>query len=164
MTQPKKMGGLGFKDLEIFNIFLLARQPWRTLTNPDSLSSKLLKAIYYPEGEFWDNELGSHPSQIWRTLLEGRDFMSKGLIRLIGDGRSTKIWNNNWLPRESSLGTLAFLSPDLPKMVSALIDEANCSWNTVAIDALFLPIDADVIKNIPIPTTPTPDFWELYFE
>src|SRR3954464_15547576 len=44
LTQPKHMGGLGFRDLEVFNITLLCRQTWRLLTEPTSLSSQILKA------------------------------------------------------------------------------------------------------------------------
>ena len=73
MTKPKHLGGLGFRDLEIFNLALLARQAWRTLTDESSLSSKILKSVYFPECSLLEAELGPQPSQIWRAILDGQD-------------------------------------------------------------------------------------------
>lgn len=100
MTRPKHVGGLGFRDIEIFNLALLARQAWRVLDDPDSLSAQVLKAAYFPGSDLLGAELGSHPSQIWRAILGGRDILSQGIIRRIGDGETTMIWEQNWIPRD----------------------------------------------------------------
>ena len=92
MTQPKVMGGLGFKDFELFNLFLLARQAWRILQNPNTLSARMLKAVYFPSSDFLGPGLGSHPSQIWRAIVEGKDVLKQGLIIRIVNGRDTGIW------------------------------------------------------------------------
>ena len=80
MTRPKHLGGLGFRDMEIFNLALLARQAWRVLTEPESLSARILKAAYFPETTLLDAELGGRPSQIWRGILDGRDMLRLGII------------------------------------------------------------------------------------
>jgi hypothetical protein len=94
MTQPKYDGGLGFRDIELFNIALLARQAWRILTEPTSLSARILKGVYFPCSGFLSADLGSHPSQIWWAIMEWRDALKLGLIRRIGDGRSTDAWSD----------------------------------------------------------------------
>jgi hypothetical protein len=39
----------------------------------NSLSTRILKAIYFPISSIVEAELGSHPSKIWRSISEGRD-------------------------------------------------------------------------------------------
>lgn len=50
LTLKKCGGGIGFKDLRLFNQALLARQAWSLLEYPDSLCARMLKAKYYPRG------------------------------------------------------------------------------------------------------------------
>jgi hypothetical protein len=83
MIQPKYAGGLGFRDIELFNLALLARQAWRVLQVPDSLSARVLKAVYFPNGDILSAVVGPHPSQVWRAILEGRDALKVGLIKRI---------------------------------------------------------------------------------
>jgi hypothetical protein len=64
MAMPKYKGGLGFRDIEIFNLALLARQVWRLLMEPSSLSARVLKAIYFPSSDILHAQVGSAPSQI----------------------------------------------------------------------------------------------------
>lgn len=86
MTQPKFLRGLGFRDIELFNLALLARQAWRVMQEPGSLSARILKAVYFPSGGFLDAELGSRPSRVWRSIVDGREVLVEGLIRRIGSG------------------------------------------------------------------------------
>lgn len=42
-------------------------------------------------------------SPTWRSLEHGLDLLKKGVISRIGNGENTRIWGDNWLPREGSL-------------------------------------------------------------
>jgi hypothetical protein len=92
MTKPKFLGEIGFRDIEIFNLALLARQVWRILQEPSSLSARILKAVYFLDVDFLSAGLGSSPSRIWRTSVDGKGILEQGMIRRIGIGEETFIW------------------------------------------------------------------------
>lgn len=150
--------------MELFNLALLAKQGWRILQNPETLSARILKAVYFPSVNFLEAELGSRPSQIWRAILEGREVLKQGIIRRIGNGRSTWIWADNWLPRSSLLRPVVPLKEQRPVMVSELIDQSSATWRDDMLTYHFLPMDIEVIKQIPIPTLNLEDFWSWHFE
>jgi hypothetical protein len=164
MTQPKSDGGLGFRDIELFNLALLARQAWRLLQEPGSLSARVLKAVYYPDADLLEAELGSHPSQVWRSLLEGRDALKLGLIRRIGDGATTHAWRDNWLPREERMMPVAPRKQGAPQRVCDYIDNTTASWKEDKLEEFFWPMDVEVIKGIPLCTRRQEDFWAWQFE
>jgi hypothetical protein len=50
--KAKSKGGMGFKNLRVFNEALLAKQGWGLITNPQSLVARMFKAKYYPRCNF----------------------------------------------------------------------------------------------------------------
>ncbi|KAL4318670.1 hypothetical protein GQ457_18G009820 [Hibiscus cannabinus] len=50
LCQPKVVGGMGFKDLHLFNISLLGKQLWRLLSEPGSLLYRTFRAKYFLMG------------------------------------------------------------------------------------------------------------------
>lgn len=65
-------GGLGFKDVDMFNLALLAKQWWRITHVVDLLSSKILRAKYCSGGSFDLATNGRCDSFIWSSLLVGK--------------------------------------------------------------------------------------------
>lgn len=105
MTAPKSLGGMGFRDLGLFNQAMLARQGWRILTDPNSLCARVLKGRYFPDSDFWNASQPSGASFTWRSILFGRELLKKGVRWGIGNGTSVKIINDFWIPRiKSSVG------------------------------------------------------------
>jgi hypothetical protein len=78
LVLPKYLGGMGFKDLILFNQALLAKQAWRLITYPDSLCARVLKAKYFPNGNLLDTVVAGDASQTWRAIEHGLDLLKKG--------------------------------------------------------------------------------------
>lgn len=164
MIKPKIWGGLGFRDIELFNLALLARQAWRILNEPNSLSARILKAVYYPDVDFLDAAQGTSPSRVWRAIIDGKDVLAQGIIRRIGTCETTNIWSMNWLPRDGQLRPLSTSRPNAPQLVHELINPLNLSWDQQKLDLFFYPMDAEVINSIPLTTRRQADFWAWHYE
>ena len=78
MVVSKSKGGLGFRDLELFNDAMLAKQVWRLLDKPDSLCARVLKGRYYPDGDFLQAGCPASASTTWKAIINGREYSRGG--------------------------------------------------------------------------------------
>ncbi|XP_021724434.1 uncharacterized protein LOC110691788 [Chenopodium quinoa] len=95
---PKSHGGLGFQDMRNLNRALLAKQAWRIMTNEDSLMSKVLKGKYFPNSSFLEAKISPNMSYTWRSILGARDVLEMGARKVVGDGTTTLIRKDPWIP------------------------------------------------------------------
>lgn len=98
MCTSKEEGGLGFRELKQFNLAMLAKQGWRLVNNDNPLVTNMMKARYFPNGDFLNATLGENPSYMWRSILSAQEFVKQGCRKRIGNGDSTKVWKVPWLP------------------------------------------------------------------
>lgn len=161
---PKSMGGLGFRDMRLFNQALLARQAWRLIQFPDSLCARLLKAKYFPNSELIDAVFLGDSSVTWKSLEYGLQLLKKGLIWRIGDGTKVRIWRDRWIPRESSLMLAGAAGRCRLRWVSQLIKQDDRSWDADLIWRICNPFDAIEILKIKLPQYQTEDFLAWHYE
>jgi hypothetical protein len=102
LVTPKSHGSLEFRDMRLFNQ-ALAHQGWRLITYPNSLCSKVPKAKYFSQGSILDMAPAGEASLMWRAIEYGIELLKLGVVHWIGDGESTHIWRDNWIPRPSGL-------------------------------------------------------------
>ena len=151
MGRAREKGGLGFRDLELFNMALLAKQGWRLLQFPDLLVAKIFKEKYYPHGSFLDSTLGRQPSYAWRSIYNAKNLLTKGLLWRVGDGTSIKIWTDRWLPTVGSHkveSPVNVLSTDA--RVCDLLDTNTNWWKTDLVSSIFGVGEAEAICSIPV--------------
>ena len=149
LTQAKNRGGMGFRELSLFNSAILAKQGWRLVQSPNSLVSRVLKAKYYPNQSFLEASIKGNPSLIWRSICGAKQVLIDGLIWRVGTGENIKIWKDSWLigsPCSKILSAPWVLEANA--MVSELINHEQGCWNSELIDQIFLPTDAVAIKQI----------------
>jgi hypothetical protein len=100
MACPKEDGGLGFRDFQMFNMAMVAKQGWNMINKPNSLVAKIFKARYFPRSSLLDSNLGNNPSFTWRSIWRSKQVLLYGCRWSIGDGSNIKVMGEPWLRRE----------------------------------------------------------------
>lgn len=85
LSMPKREGGLGFRDLEIFNQALLSKQVWRIMQHPNCLMARIIRARYFPDGDILKATLKKKASYAWKSILHGRDLITRGMRFIVGN-------------------------------------------------------------------------------
>lgn len=72
VTLPKKEGGLGLRDICLWNKTLCLNLIWRLFTAKDSLWASWVKEYKIKGGNFWAIDASKATSSPWRSLLSLR--------------------------------------------------------------------------------------------
>ncbi|KAK3194099.1 hypothetical protein Dsin_025409 [Dipteronia sinensis] len=144
---PKNCGGLGFKDLSLFNQALLAKQAWRIVSDPSSLASRVIQAKYFKQTDFLNAPIKAGCSHIWRSLVWGRSLLAKGLRWAVGDKNSIRVFKDCWLPRPCSFKPITF-DHGIDIRVADLMNRPRTGWDMEKLNRILLPTDKEVILSI----------------
>ncbi|CAA7029802.1 unnamed protein product [Microthlaspi erraticum] len=124
LTRGKSEGGLGIRDIQDFNDALLSKLSWRILTKPDCLLARILKGKYFQNQSFLDCTLNTGCSHGWRGIMIGRDLLKEKLGKVIGNGDTTRVWEDPWLSTKE---------PIIP------MGPAPLAYKNLRVKDLFLP-------------------------
>ncbi|KAA3465127.1 Ribonuclease H-like superfamily protein [Gossypium australe] len=145
MCIPKANGGLGFKNLESFNMTLLTKQRWKIIMQPNCLFARVIN-----RSDFMQAELGAYPSVTWRSIWGARRILEEGIGWRVGNGEGINIWNDAWIPGPGngrvqcqSIGTRFTIVADL-------IDKDTSTWKHNIIRSLFGEEQLKRILAIPL--------------
>lgn len=164
LVASKKDGGLGMRDLLMFNKALLAKQAWRIIKFGHSLLPKTLKNKYHPHTSFMETKVSPICSFTWRSIMSARDLIKKGLKKVVGSGHEVNIWEDSWVPRLPQFHIFCYgaCEEDGPQVVSDLM--VGREWNVELLNQLFTSWEVEAIRSIvPIASNARVDTWAWNF-
>jgi hypothetical protein len=106
VCKPKKLGGLGVRDVRAVNISLLAKWRWRLLEDDQVMWKEVLK------GKYSDAVIGSviigenckpwFSSVWWKDICSvgvnlDSNWFAQGVKKVLGNGNQTAFWSDIWL-------------------------------------------------------------------
>jgi hypothetical protein len=124
---------------------MLSWQAWRLLTNPDTLCGQVLKAKYFPHSDVLQCVPQNGISYSWRSILKVADLIKEGLIWRIRNGEKVRIWEDPWLPRDTTRKPITPRSASLLTRVSELINPITGDWDVQLVQDILWLEDANEI-------------------
>lgn len=150
LTQAKRVGGMGFRDLRPFDLVMLAKQGWRFLHNQELLVYRCFKARYFSRFSFLDAADSPNNSYVWKGILAGQLVLKKGICWRVSDGASIHPLRDKWIPNHPSH---MILFPPTEEQwewrVSNLIDPFLRCWDKESVLLNFHKEDVEAILRIP---------------
>jgi hypothetical protein len=96
LCYPKKEGGLGLKDLEVWNHASMLRHVWNLFARSGSIWVAWIKENILKNKSFWDIGVSQNSSWCWRKLLKLRVLAKHFLKFDVGDGENIHLWLDHW--------------------------------------------------------------------
>ncbi|KAK3212224.1 hypothetical protein Dsin_016930 [Dipteronia sinensis] len=152
LCRNKSAGGLGFRDLSMFNQALLAKQGWRLVKYPNSLVARVLRGAYFLTSSFLKADCKQMCSLIWSSLCWGKGLLECGSRWRVGSGNSIRIYDDRWLPRPV---TFKVISPCVQNNIYLVrhLRTVSGGWNNQLVRRLFFKEDVEMILSIPLSNT-----------
>ncbi|KAL0336959.1 UNVERIFIED_CONTAM: hypothetical protein Scaly_1971000 [Sesamum calycinum] len=120
LCDSKLKGGLGFRQLSLFNIAI----------------------------DIFSASSGWRPSFTWRSLMVAQSLFRAGCRWRVGSGSSIRVWNDPWLPQPISFKPITPPPPSSMNLrVLDFIDSSLGDWDRAKIDEIFWPEDKEACCN-----------------
>lgn len=94
LCESKYVRGMRFRNLEVFNLALLAKQVWRLVHNHQSLFYKIFQTKYFPRISFLRLCPCRNSSFGWKGIYGAKKILMEGYRWRVGDGWIIKNWDD----------------------------------------------------------------------
>lgn len=113
--------------------------------------SQVMKARYFPNQHLFQIQKKGQDSWLWKSWLGAKNLVEKGVRWRVGDRRSIRIWEDNWIPTVGSWQVHCRKPASCPlTKVSELIDHQRLCWKHQLLGQFFSPQEVKQILSIPV--------------
>lgn len=95
---PRLEGGLGLRDIGLWNKNLCWKLIWNLFTKNDSLWVRWLRQYRLRDENFWNFDENKATSSTWRSLLSLCGLAARFLRPKLGNGQLLSFWYDRWTP------------------------------------------------------------------
>ena len=95
---PKEEGGLGFRNLLVWNQVQCLKFIWILLSSDTSLWADWHRSIHLSTRSFWTLSPAQSDSWVWKRLLKLRPLAAQFCFSVLGNGKKTSFWYDTWTP------------------------------------------------------------------
>ncbi|GKF92260.1 hypothetical protein Tco_0278979, partial [Tanacetum coccineum] len=96
VCRPKSKGGLGLKDLGVWNKAMIIRNLWNVATDKNSLWVKWTSTVKLKGKSVWAVNEEASDSWGWKNILKIRDEVRNFIMVTIGNGEKASLIYDNW--------------------------------------------------------------------
>ena len=146
VCKPKFLGGLGIRPANLFNNAALAKLAWKIIKDHDNWWVQIIRQKYLRNSNFFQATKKDSGSMAWKSILDCRSLLLKGLRWSVGNGRCINFWTFNWVYPFPLLNLLTDHQRDNIDWNSTISDFIqNNEWN---ITKLASVIDNDTVRKL----------------
>lgn len=144
----KRSGGMGFKNLYMFNMALLGKQVWRLMCQPELLVARLFKARYYQKNDIFEAKKGNNSSYVWKSIHEAIPMVKQGTRWKIGNKDKIRVFQDRWLMNGGLAQPAAQYNQLLQLNVKELLQPGQKSWNLDVLQHYLTPHSVCEARNV----------------
>lgn len=151
ICQTYDKGGLGIRNLKLFNQSLLLKAVWQVASNSDKIWVQVVRAKYFSRRGFWGVSGTRDVSRLWRSIQKLKPFFREQILWHVGDGQTIPCINQPWFPNWHIQVITTNVQRDAK--VADLYNTDTHEWNREAIRVLIGPdAEEDIITTARKPT------------
>ncbi|KAF7804493.1 putative LRR receptor-like serine/threonine-protein kinase [Senna tora] len=150
LRQPRWEGGLGIKNIKLFNEALIPKNVWRLVERPNALCSRWFLEKYQNPNMELDFKSTSQDSLYWKSIIRNKSLVIDNLQWTVGNGEYIRT-NSNFWPFQARNSNQDILLADL------IIQDDNRRWDINALQGIYSRNEVNEISKILLPRHNCPD-------